>query len=83
MVADFLAIFHLRIAPEFGDFGGLTGFEFLRYAIRLPAYRGAVANELHWAAEEAPEQPNPAGQMVPADRASLLASDFADLIDFG
>ncbi|HWB38436.1 MAG TPA: hypothetical protein VHA75_20660 [Rugosimonospora sp.] len=82
-MADFLAIYHLRINPEFGDLGGLSGFEFLRYATRLPAYRGAVANELHWAAEEAPDQPDPAGQMVPADQASLLASDLADLIDFG
>ncbi len=47
MVCDFQAIYRIRIDPDTGDFAGLTGPQFLRYASRLPAYEGAVQNRIY------------------------------------
>jgi hypothetical protein len=46
MVCDFAAIYHRDIDPESGDFAGMTGPQFARYASRLPLYEGAVRARL-------------------------------------
>lgn len=75
VACDFQAIYHLRINPQWGEFAGLTGYEFLRYASRLPVYQGAVANEVLRVTQS---MPNPADEQP-----SIYSPEFADLIDFG
>ena len=82
MVCDFLAIYHLRIDPETGDFAGLHGFQFVRYAYRLPAYTGAVAALVAAVRDDTPD-PGSGQQMVPGTTLALQAHpDFSALIDF-
>jgi hypothetical protein len=78
VACDFLAVYHLRINPQFGEFGDLTGYEFLRYASRLPVYRGAVANEVARVTQVAEPSTQGGTEMLPSDHPL-----FADLIDFG
>jgi hypothetical protein len=73
VVCDFQAIYQLRINPQFGEFADLSGYELLRYASRLPAYQGAVANEI--ARITLPDRQ--AQEEIP-----LTHPDFADLIEF-
>lgn len=83
VVCDFLAIYHLRIDPESDDFAGLTGFQFLRYAYRLPSYTGAVAALVAAVRDDSPDAPAASQQMVPGTALALQAHpDFSALIDF-
>jgi hypothetical protein len=67
VVCDFQAIYRIRIDPDTGDFAGLTGPQFLRYASRLPAYEGAVQNRIRVL-----ERDKEAGSTAPEPAVTML-----------
>jgi hypothetical protein len=55
VVCDFQAIYRIRIDPDTGDFAGLTGPQFLRYASRLPGYQGVMRIRAQHAEQPPPD----------------------------
>jgi len=56
MIADFQAIYGLRIDPDNDEWAGLSGAQFWPMAHRLYAYKGAIRMRLEHDAQKRQEQ---------------------------
>lgn len=84
-VASDMSVFHRIEEVE-----AMSGRRFFAFAIRLPAYAGAVRARLAMAASTEPPAAAPAAVprqgaqgVMPGTRAAIQASEFADLFSWG